>query len=53
MLDNYISEYGTRLYGLCVTLCADRHNADDLYQETWLRALKRFDSYDRTKPFEP
>lgn len=53
MLDKYISEYGTRLYGLCVTLCACTHEADDLYQETWLKVLRRFDSYDSTKPFEP
>lgn len=53
VLDKYISEYGTRLYGLCFTLCACKHEADDLYQETWLKALKRFDSYDSSKPFEP
>lgn len=38
-MEAYISKYGKRLYGLCLTLCADKVEADDLYQETWLRVL--------------
>ena len=53
MFDNYITEYGRRLYGLCRTLCANQADADDLYQATWLRALERFDRYDRSRAFEP
>lgn len=34
MIDQYICQYGRRLYGLCLTLCADRAEADDLYQDT-------------------
>ena len=39
MIDQYINKYGKRLYGLCRTLCANVHDADDLYQETWLKVL--------------
>lgn len=53
MLDRYIEQYGTRLYGLCLTLCRNRHEAEDLYQDTWLRVLTRLERYDRSKPFEP
>ena len=53
MIDRYIRQYGKRLYGLCRSLCASPHDADDLYQETWLKALRYFDRYDTTKPFEP
>ena len=53
MFDNYIAEYGQRLYGLCRTLCASQTDADDLYQATWLRALERFERYDRSRAFEP
>ncbi|MBE6954879.1 MAG: sigma-70 family RNA polymerase sigma factor [Ruminococcaceae bacterium] len=53
MFDNYIAQYGQRLYGLCRTLCASPADADDLYQATWLRALERFDRYDRNRAFEP
>ncbi|MCM1544667.1 MAG: RNA polymerase sigma factor [Ruminococcus sp.] len=52
MIDQYIYKYGKRLYGLCVTLCADAFDADDLYQETWLKALRRIEQYDPSKPFE-
>ena len=53
MLDQYIRQYGKRLYGLCRTLCQDPFEADDLYQETWLRALNNLDRYDPSLPFEP
>ncbi len=53
MLDPYIQQYGRRLYGLCRTLCANPFDADDLYQETWLKAFRHFHRYDPTRPFEP
>ena len=46
LLDEYIRQYGRRLYGLCRTLCRDPFDADDLYQETWLRALRHWEQYD-------
>ena len=52
-MDQYIRKYGKRLYGLCMTLCADKHEADDLYQDTWVKVLKRFDTYDPSWDFEP
>ena len=53
MLDQYIARYGPRLFGLCLTLCRSRPEAEDLYQDTWLRVLSRWEQYDRTKPFPP
>ncbi len=52
-MDEYIAVYGKRLYGLCVTLCSSRYDADDLYQETWLRACGKIHTYDKSMPFEP
>lgn len=52
-MDQYIRKYGKRLYGLCMTLCADKHEADDLYQDTWVKVIRSFDSFDSTKDFEP
>ena len=52
-MDQYIRKYGKRLYGLCMTLCADKHEADDLYQDTWVKVLRSIDAYDRTREFEP
>ena len=52
-MDRYIRKYGKRLNGLCMTLCADKHEADDLYQDTWMKVIRSFDSFDTSKDFEP
>ncbi len=53
MIDQYIQQHGRRLFGLCLTLCADRFSAEDLYQETWMRVCSRIGQYDPGRPFEP
>ena len=52
-MDQYIRKYGKRLYGLCMTLCADKYEADDLYQDTWVKVIRSFDSFDASRDFEP
>ena len=52
MINQYIAQYGTRLYGLCLTLCANTYDAEDLYQETWLKVLRKIEKYDAARPFE-
>ena len=47
-----IARYGNRLYGLCIKLCREKSDADDLYQETWLKVYCKLDKYDASKPFE-
>ena len=53
MIDQHIQQYGRRLYGLCRSLCSDPFDADDLYQETWLRVVKHISQYDPNREFEP
>lgn len=53
MPESYITEYGRRLYGLCRTLCRNKEDADDLYQDTWLRVLTRFERFHPDSEFEP
>ena len=53
MVDQYIGQYGTRLYGLCLSLCANAFEADDLYQDTWLQVVKNISRYDPSREFEP
>lgn len=53
VINEYIRLYGKRLYGFCCTLCANSIDADDLYQETWLRLVTNLHRYDTSKPFEP
>ena len=52
MFDEYISIYGKRLFGLCQKLCDNREDAEDLYQEAWIKAYKFFARYDAGKEFE-
>ena len=47
-----IKVYGPRLFGLCMTLCRNQHDAWDLYQETWLRAYERQNQYDSSRTYE-
>lgn len=53
MLDAYIRQYGRRLFGLCLHLCAHRQDAEDLYQECWLKVMTHLDRYDPQREFEP
>ena len=53
MIDHYIRQYGKRLYGLCLSLCANSYEADDLYQDTWLQVLKSISQYDASRDFAP
>lgn len=53
MIDQYIRQYGRRLYGLCHSLCLNPADADDLYQDTWLKVVKNISHYDPQREFEP
>ena len=34
-------------------LCRSRSEAEELYQDTWLRLLEQWARYDPSQPFEP
>lgn len=53
MFEQYIETYGQRLFALCLKLCANTWEAQDLYQETWLKAYCHFARYDSQRDFEP
>ncbi len=52
MLDQLIAQHGKRLFGLCIKLCGSEYEADDLYQETWLKVHCNLEKYDSSQPFE-
>lgn len=52
VIDGYIEKHGRRLYGLCRTLCQNPDDADDLYQETWLKVHQKFTQYNPEYEFE-
>lgn len=40
-LEQFITEYGEDIYSFCCCLTGSRQEADDLYQETFLRAVEK------------
>ncbi|MBI4556274.1 MAG: RNA polymerase sigma factor [Candidatus Hydrogenedentes bacterium] len=49
--DKLIAAYGTRIYTHLYRLVGNREEAEDLAQETFLRAYRYLDSYDSIRPF--
>jgi RNA polymerase sigma-70 factor (ECF subfamily) len=49
-VESFIREYEDSLYSLCRRLAGNRQDADDLYQQTWLKAIQKAQSY-RHKSF--
>lgn len=51
MFDDYIDVHGAKLFGLCMHLCRNHWDAQDLYQETWLRAYRAQRQYQEERDF--
>ena len=51
VFDRYIEQYGQKLFGLCMHLCRERWDAQDLYQETWLKVYQARHGYDSSRDF--
>lgn len=51
-ITNYINTYGKDLTRLCLSLCKNRADAEDLYQTTWEKVLKSIRRYNKEKPFD-
>ena len=52
VFEKYIEQYSERLSRLCCNLCRNYADADDLFQDTWARALDKFDQYDQNSSFK-
>ena len=39
-IEKCIDDFGTDIYRFCLKLCADKAAAEDLYQQTFLKALE-------------
>ncbi|MBI4721259.1 MAG: sigma-70 family RNA polymerase sigma factor [Chitinivibrionia bacterium] len=53
LLDVLIERYKTELYSLCMRLARRAPDADDLFQDTWVRVMKRLDGYSSEQRFKP
>ena len=48
-----IQEHKDRLYKLCMYLEKNTYNAEELFQDTWVKAIEKIQLYDKTQPFYP
>ncbi len=39
-IEKCMDDFGTDIYRFCLKLCADKADAEDLYQQTFLKALE-------------
>lgn len=44
-IENIVDQYENMLYNLCYRLTQNLHDAQDLYQQTWLKAISRINLY--------
>ena len=51
-ISEYIRLYGKDLTRLCLSLCKNPADAEDLYQSTWEKVLKNIKKYNNEKPFD-
>ncbi|MDR0286301.1 MAG: hypothetical protein LBI03_01115, partial [Clostridiales bacterium] len=51
LIEAYILAHGKNLTRLCLQLCKNTDNADDLYQNTWYNAIRYFNTWDSDRPF--
>jgi len=47
-----IERYKSSLYKFCYHLVLNNHDADDLFQDTWVKAIKLFYSYEDSNQFK-
>ena len=52
-LTGLMGRYQDRLYRYLVRLLGDETVAEDVFQQTWLRAIERISRYDQSRPFAP
>lgn len=50
--NDYITKYSLDLTRLCLSLSGNRADADDLFQDTWYKAMKNYSKYNRALPFD-
>ena len=51
-ISEYINLYSRDLTRLCISLCNQKSDAEDLYQATWEKAIKNLRKYNSEKPFD-
>lgn len=52
LISGYTERYSAELSRLCLSLCGNHADADDLFQETWLKVYENIDRYNEEKAFD-
>lgn len=50
--EHHVALYSRDLLRFCFKLCGNQHDAEDLFQETWVKALKNYARYQSDKSFK-
>lgn len=48
----YVEAYSDDLSRLCMSLCCNTQDAEDLFQDTWHKAMKNYSQYNSSFPFD-
>jgi RNA polymerase sigma factor (sigma-70 family) len=48
-----VDRFQTEVYGLCVRMLGNRHDAEDVTQEVFLRVFRSLKGWDASRPFKP
>ena len=48
----YVRKYSRDLSRLCLSLCCNADDAEDLFQDTWVKAIKSYSKYNSEYPFD-
>ena len=51
LLDMLIDRYKDALYSLCMRLARNVHDADDLFQDTWVNVMRNLDTFSLERKF--
>ncbi|MBR3987871.1 MAG: sigma-70 family RNA polymerase sigma factor [Clostridia bacterium] len=52
IFEEYVESYSEDLSRLCLSLCLNTQDAEDLFQDTWLKAIKNYSKYNSSYPFD-
>lgn len=52
IFEEYVELYSEDLSRLCLSLCLNTQDAEDLFQDTWLKAIKNYSKYNGSYPFD-
>ena len=50
--ERYVGLYSRDLWRFCIKLCGDSHDAEDLYQDTWAKALRSLGGFKEGTDFK-